>query len=139
VGIDAAHLPNYLVPRECPRVCVRENASTQQGDKNSLLNGRDHVVCVEEAWHDRIRATRLFVYEFSVSGFVCVDVNAGYFQSQSTVTPICVRRVDDIESELRARHVGLRYVKSLWPIRDVVVASTVSFSCIRMYNAASRN
>jgi hypothetical protein len=80
-AIDGAHLPNYLVPRECPRVCVREDASTQQGDKNSLLNGRDHVIYVEIGWRERICATRLFVYEFSGADFVCVDVNAGYFQS----------------------------------------------------------
>jgi hypothetical protein len=138
-AIDATHLPNYLVPRECPRVCVREDASTHQGDKNSLLNGVARAIYAEDAWRERIRATSLVVYEFAAKDFVCVDANAGYFQSRKTITPASVESIDDIESELRARGVDLRYVTSLWPIRDAVVVSTLSFSCIRMHNAAARD
>jgi len=46
--------------------------------------------------------------------------------------------VDDPIGELLARGVELRFVRSLWHLRDSVVASSLQFSLIRMRNALPR-
>jgi hypothetical protein len=134
-AIDETHLPNYLLPRECPRVCVRNSAEASPNDLSALLGESAHVIYVEAAWHERIVAARLFVYEFSTKHFVCIDTNAGYFQSEATAIPTSVFMIDAIESDLRKRGVELRYVESLWPIQDAVPDSSLEFSCIRLRNA----
>jgi len=44
----------------------------------------------------------------------------------------------DPVSELRRRGVELRVLPNLWPLRDVVIASSLQFSIIRMRNALPR-
>jgi hypothetical protein len=138
-AIDETHLPNYVLPRECPRICVRGGAGASAYDIDSLLDEHAHVIYVETAWRESILASCLFVYEFAAENFTCTDANAGYFQSLAPAVPIGMFTINAIEPELRKRGVALRYVESLWPIREAVVQTKLEFSCIRMRNAASRN
>jgi hypothetical protein len=137
-AIDEIHLPNYVLPRECPRVCVRAGAGASAHDIVSLLDGHAHVIYVETAWRERIAASSLFIYEFASESFACTDTNAGYFQSRAPAIPIGMFTINAIESDLRKRSVALRYVELLWPIHDAVVQTKLEFSCIRMHNAASK-
>ena len=142
-AIDAAHLHNYLLPRDCPRVTFyapldRAPAAT---DAEPLLAGTtaSRVIAVESAWLERIRSTPLFCYELPGDGFTCIDANAGYFVSRHSVTPAGVRRVDDPLPELARHDVELRVMPSLWKLHDAVIASpNVSYSIIRMRNARPR-
>jgi hypothetical protein len=138
-AIDEAHLSNYLLPRECPRVCVRATSSASAGETSRWLGASAHTIYVEAAWRERIAETRLFVYEFARNGFECVDANAGYFQSRLAQSPRRVAALSDLPTALRERGVALRYVESLWPLQDAVVTSGLSFSCIRMRNALPRS
>lgn len=138
-AIDAPHLPNYLLPRDCPRICVRANPGASEAQRMHWLKHTDHAIYVEFAWRDRIDAARLFIYEFTIDGFVCVDANAGYFQSRDAVAPRRVSALRDLPTALRERRIELRYVESLWPLHDVVETSGLSFSCIRMRHATPRN
>ena len=52
--------------------------------------------------------------------------------------PALVEIFDDLIAELLRRGVELRFVPSLWQLRDVVVASSLEFSLIRMRNALPR-
>jgi hypothetical protein len=135
-AIDEAHLPNYLMPRECPRVCVRRSACEDTVLIERLLGNATHAIYVEHAWRQRIAATTLFVYEFEAAPFVCVDANAGYFQSPNIVRPIAMQTLIDLENEQRLRGVALRYVDSLRPVQEVVVESALEFSCIGMRNVS---
>ncbi len=36
-AVDHAHLPNYLVPRECPRVCFRADPMTSRTHSERFL------------------------------------------------------------------------------------------------------
>jgi hypothetical protein len=75
---------------------------------------------------------------FPAATFECFDQCAGYFVSKLAVVPERVDVLDDIIPELLKRGVELRFVPSLWPLRDAVVASTLQFSLIRMRNAKPR-
>jgi hypothetical protein len=55
------------------------------------------------------------------------------------VTPIAHREVPDPLCALADRHVELRVLSSLWPLRDAVVDSSLAFSIIRMRNAQPRD
>jgi hypothetical protein len=56
----------------------------------------------------------------------------------ASVVPTKVQVIDDPIAELLRRGVDLRFVSSLWPLRDAVVASSLRFSFIRMRNAQPR-
>jgi hypothetical protein len=137
-AIDIERLPNYLLPRDCPRVCARRTRDIPASDVETLLAGKDYAIYVEERWRERISAAELFCYVFDSRGFECVDDNAGYYQSGNSVIPLGADRLTDLEKQIASHGVALCYVDSLWPIRDRVVASTLAFSCIRMHNTQPR-
>jgi hypothetical protein len=137
-AIDAARLPNYLVPRECPRVTYYAERETTAADVERFLGTSPAVVAVESSWLERLRACRLYCYHLPPETFECLDECAGYFVSQVSVIPALVEVFDDAMAELRRRGVELRFVPNLWPLRDAVVASSLQFSIIRMRNALPR-
>jgi len=138
-AVNASRLRNYLLPRDCPRVTFFPGPRTTAADRDRLLGQAEAVVAFESAWLDRVRKTQLFCYRLPEHGFACVDKCAGYFQSTSPVVPEGIDVVDDCLSALNSRGVEVRIVPTLWPLHDAVVASTVSYSIIRMRNAAPRN
>jgi hypothetical protein len=140
-AIDAEHLHNYLLPRDCPRVTfyARPDRAGAINDE-PLLAGTTalRVIVVESAWLDRIRTTPLFCYEFRSDGFARIDANAGYFVSHQPVTPTGVRRISDPLAELARHDVELRVMPSLWKLHDAVIATPhVSYSIIRMRKRAA--
>lgn len=137
-AIDADHLRNYLLPRECPRVTYFAGPQTEKTDVQQFLGSSPAVVAVENEWFERVRSCRLFCYHLRPDTFACLDECAGYFVSKVPVAPTRVEVVDDLISELLKRQVELRFVPNLWPLRDAVVASTLEFSLIRMHNAQPR-
>ena len=137
-AIDAGRLRNYLVPRECPRVTYYAGPETTSADVERFLGSSPAVVAVESGWLERLRSCRLYCYHLPEETFECVDECAGYFVSRVPVVPARVDVVDDAIAALLARGVELRFVPSLWQLRDAVVASSLQFSLIRMRNALPR-
>jgi uncharacterized protein DUF6886 len=137
-AVDADHLHNYLLPRECPRVTFYAGPQTSMVDIERFLGKSRAVVAIESGWFENVRSSRLFCYRFPAATFECFDQCAGYFVSKLAVVPERVDVLDDIIPELLKRGVELRFVPSLWPLRDAVVASTLQFSLIRMRNAKPR-
>lgn len=131
-AIDAAHLCNYLLPRDCPRVCFRGPSD------DALLDGARAVVVIEAAWEERVRTAAVAVYEIPAAGFVLTDAVAGYWQSATSVTPLGVRVATDLPAEIAAQGAQLRVLESLWDLADRVQASGLGFSLIRMRNARAR-
>jgi hypothetical protein len=134
-AIDADHLRNYLVPRECPRVTYYAGPQTASDDVEQFLGKSQAVVAIERGWFERLRSCRLYCYHLPADTFECIDECAGYFVSNLSVVPARVEVLDDVILELLKRGVELRFVSSLWPLRDAVVSSTLQFSLIRMRNA----
>jgi len=137
-SIDADHVRNYLVPRDCPRVTFYGGPQTTAADRDRFLGASHAVVAVEQSWLDRLRAARVYCYHLPPETFQCIDRCAGYFVSRLPVVPTRVDVIDDAIAELRRRNVELRIVRNLWPLRDAVAASSLMFSIIRMRNAEPR-
>ncbi|HLX67541.1 MAG TPA: hypothetical protein VKR41_11110 [Puia sp.] len=135
----AGHLlHNYLLPRDCPRVTYYANSATTLQDLDRFLSGSDatHVVAIETEWFHRVNTTVLYAYEFPAANFTLLDETAGYYISYEPVIPAGVRRIDNIFVELLSRaHLELRILPELWSLGNAVIASTLSFSLIRMRNA----
>ena len=139
-AIDDAHLHNYLLPRDCPRVTFYSRPDSHPDDVMRLMGPGTAraVVAIEHAWFHRLLAQRLYVYEFSGESFTLIDAGAGYYISRETVVPQAVTPIDDLAEALFECGVELRVLPSLWPLRDAVAASSLSFSMIRMRNAQPR-
>ncbi len=137
-AIDAEHLRNYLVPRDCPRVTYYAGPDTSRGDVDRFLGSSRAVMAIEHGWWGRLLSARLYCYRLPTATFESSDPCAGYFLSREVVVPIEVRLVDDCLGELIARGVEVRLMSNLWHLRDAVVGSTLRYSMIRMRNAAPR-
>lgn len=137
-AITRAKLRNYLFPRDCPRVTYFAGPKTTREDVERFLGPSPAVAAFEAAWLDRVRSTTLYCYHLPEATFTCVDECAGYFHSRESVTPERVEVFDNLLSKLVSEGVEVRILPTLWPLRDAVVASTLSFSIIRMRNAKPR-
>jgi hypothetical protein len=138
-AVDSDRLRNYLLPRECPRVTYYAGPQTVNADVEQFLGKSKTVVAIESGWFERVRSCRLFCYHLPRDTFECIDECAGYFVSSQPVVPTSVEVFDNLIFELLQRDVELRFVPSLWPLHDAVVASTLQFSIIRMRNAQPRS
>ena len=140
-AVDEAHLQNYLLPRDCPRVTFYALPDSTPADIERLLGQTTakYVVAIESRWLKAVASQRLYQYELSGQTFTVIDAGAGYYVSREPVTPRTVRPIDDLLEELLTRDVELRVMPSLWRLRDAVVPSTLQFSIIRMRNALPRD
>lgn len=137
-SICEAHLPNYLLPRDCPRVCFRRGPQTTEEDAERFLGGASHVVAIETAWLADVRAARLALYEMPPQTFFEADKEAGYWISRATVEPQGVTVIEDVLGALAGSGAEVRVTPDLWPLRDAVIASSLRFSIIRYRNARPR-
>jgi hypothetical protein len=137
-AIQQDRLPNYLVPRDCPRVTFYAGVETSATDAQRFLGSSKCVIALESAWYERLKSCCLYCYQMPAETFECIDVCAGYFVSKVPVTPLGVEVIDDVIMRMLGCGGELRFVSNLWPLRDAVVASTLQFSIIRMRNALAR-
>jgi hypothetical protein len=139
-AIDEQCLPNYLLPRECPRICFAAGTDTTVQDRERFFQGSAarRIIAVEADWRERIAACRLFVYEMPPATFTLHDSDAGYWLSNSSVACVGTTEVSDLLAEQRHRGVELRFLPSLWSLHDDVMASSLCFSAIRMRNTQPR-
>jgi hypothetical protein len=139
-AVDEEHLPNFIVPRDCPRVTFGIGERTTEEDRARFFahSRARRIVAVESRWASAIRACTLWLYEMPPESFAIALEEAGHYISRTTVIPIGVIEIRDLIAEMLKREVELRFVPDLWPLSDAVVASTLEFSNIRMKNAAPR-
>lgn len=133
-AVDEEHLPHYLLPRQCPRVCWRASDATGP----LLASTARRVVAVEDGWVRRLSSTTVHVHALDPATFHLLDAQAGYWVSDEPVDVLSVQRVDDCVLALAAHDVELRVVPSLWPLVDVVTEHAAEFSAIRLRNAGPR-
>lgn len=139
-AIDEERLPNFLTPRDCPRVTYHFGKNTSDCDKNKFFTSSSvkHVVVIENNWFERMKNTTLYLYEFDISEFELQDEIAGYYVSKAPQIPISKHQVSDLFSELIQRNVEIRITDNLWKIADEVKESTLNWSLCRMNNAKLR-
>ena len=134
-AVGARTLPNYLLPRECPRVTFYALPESKPEEVERLLNGSRHVVAIESGWLERVMHGRIHCYTLPADTFTVWNEGSGYYISRQPVTPLAVRTIDNMLLELANHDVEIRIVHSLWPLWDAVVDSSLQFSMIRMRNA----
>jgi hypothetical protein len=138
-AVAESHLPNYLLPRDCPRICFRAGPQTTSDDRDRFLRGAGHVVAFEAAWLERVRAARLALYAMPEATFTEALPEAGYWISRQAVAPASVTMIEDATAALVAAGAEVRVLQDFWPLRDAVVASSLQFSIIRTRNARPRS
>lgn len=133
-AIDWQRLPNFITPRNCPRVTYHAGPRTTQEDRQQFFSSPEvcHGVVIEHGWFEAMRNTILYVYEFAPEEFVLQDPAAGYYVATTTQRPIACRQVKDLLGELVSRGVELRVTASLWQLAEQVQASTLVWSLCRM-------
>jgi hypothetical protein len=137
-AIDAEHLHNYYLPRQCPRVTFYALPESKPKDVERLMCGSTatYVVAIEARWMPELLRCRLYQYAFSAETFTSIDPGAGYYLSRQAVTPLSVTPISDVLGTLLQHDVELRVMPSLWKLREAVIASSLQFSINRMGNAA---
>ncbi len=133
-AIDERRLPNFLTPRNCPRVTYYAGADTSSEDRKKYFSStaESHVIVIENKWFEAMKNTALYLYEFDPEGFELQDEIAGYYIAKTTQVPIGKNRIDDLFAELFLRGVEVRIVDNLWDIYERVRKSTLNWSMCRM-------
>ena len=136
-AISGKLLHNYLLPRDCPRVCYYASTETTENDREQFIgfSAADFIINVESGWYEKVKNTTLYCYEFPIALFTMLDECAGYYISYQAIVPSSVTPVADILAELLSRNIEIRFTPSLIQLADAVSKSTLKFSNIRMRNA----
>ncbi len=138
-AITEQGLPNFLTPRDCPRVAFHASKTTTQDDIARFFSSSSrHCVAIEYAWYAKMVKTALYLYEFDMANFYLQDQCAEYYVSEQTERPVSVTKIDDLFAELFKRNVEIRLLNTLWVLGDAVQGSTLNWSLCRMRNAAPR-
>lgn len=130
-------LHNYLLPRNCPRVTFYQSVDTTTADREKFWGNStaEFIVIVESGWYQRIKEAKIYVYEFPTEDFTLIDETAGYYVAYKAIVPISVNMEDDCIAALLEKNVELRFTPSLGRLANQVIASSLSYSLIRMRNA----
>lgn len=136
-AIDEARLPNFLTPRNCPRVTYHIGPDTTEENINTYFTtkGVKHCVIIEQQWFEIMKNTTLYLYEFDIKDFELQDNIAGYYISKVEQIPIKTYVVSDLFQALFDRNVELRIVDNLWDISDKIQKTSLNWSMCRMGNA----
>jgi Family of unknown function (DUF6886) len=137
-AIDEPHLPNYLVPRDCPRVTYVCDARTSTVDRQHFFgpSRARRIIAIEPRWLERAMTEPIFVYEMPPATFECIDAHAGHHISRHAVSPLGVRRIGNPIAEMLEHDVELRVVQDLLALHEAVAGSTLSFSSTRLRNVS---
>jgi hypothetical protein len=138
-AIDGEHAPLYWFPRDCPRVAV----FPLHVDQRSAFHERFattalRIHAIESGWLERMRAARIYRYEFDAAPFLPWTEANGQWIAETAVVPVLVTPVGDLLAAHTEAAIELRIVPSLWALHDVVLASGFDFSMVRMHNAQPR-
>jgi len=137
-AISDEMLYNYLLPRDCPRVCYFAKTDSSQEDIDEYIGNTDKkfIINVEESWLERINNTKLHLYEMPYENFELLDEGADYYVSYKTIKPCNMFTIVNLIAELEKRNAELRALPSLKPLSQEISFSSLQFSIIRMKNAA---
>jgi hypothetical protein len=137
-AIDEEHLPNYLVPRDCPRVTYVCDARTSTADRQHFVGASKakRIVTIEARWLQRAMSTPIYLYEMPADSFECIDVHAGHYISRQSLAPLAIRKIGNPLAEMLQHDVELRVVQDLLALHEAVAKSTLSFSSTRLRNAS---
>ncbi len=97
-AVDEERLPNFLTPRDCPRVTYHIGKKTNKDDEEKFFTSSTvkYAVIIESKWFNRMKDTTLYLYEFDIDNFELQDDVAGYYVSKTPQVPIAKYIVSDL-------------------------------------------
>src|SRR5690242_6257645 len=97
-AVDETHLPNFILPRDCPRVTFGVGKQTTDADRERFFahTSARRIVAVESRWAPAILACTLFVCEMTPENFHLALEEAGYYIARTTVMPAGVIEIRDL-------------------------------------------
>lgn len=130
-------LPNFLTPRDCPRVTYHVGPDTTDEDKKRFFSSTEvtHCVAIEHRWLNKLLNTELTIYEFDPKNFELQDEIAGFYISKEVEVPIEKYTVHSIKDALIERNIEFRILPELFTLRDQIIHSSFNWSMCRMKNA----
>lgn len=136
-AVDKAHVFNYFLPRACPRVTFYPLPLSDPADVERLMgwSTASHVIAIESHWLPEVARHCLYQYTFAPKPFECIDAGAGYYIARETIKPLAMMPIPNLLDVLVQHNIELRIMPSLWRLREMVIASSLQFSIIRMRNA----
>lgn len=139
-AIDDAHQFTFYCPRDCPRIVYTRTDDMSEEDEVRFFGTTkaDIVMALEIGWYERIKQTTLYRYELPIESFELFDACAGYYISRETVVPLGKEPMTNLLDHLIALNIELRFVPSLYPLYDAIVASSLLDFGIHRFANASR-
>jgi len=139
-AINEVCLPNFLTPRNCPRVTYHCNENTTENDKEMYLSSKtiSHVVAIEHKWFEMMKNTTLYLYEFETKDYYLQDRGAGYYVSEKAQVPINKIVINDLFQELINRKVEVRIIDNLWDLCEKIKNTSFDWSMCRMEFAGKK-
>lgn len=120
-AITDKKLANYMLPRDCPRICYKDEES--------------YVIAIEKGWLPTIKSTTLYLYEFDDIDFEEFDTTAGYYISRKTVKPKLVTPLEGLLEKVAEKGVNVKVLDHLHDEKKKVLENHTDFSIIRFRNA----
>lgn len=134
-AIREAKVQNYLLPRDCPRICLAapEVDVLQAYLPQNVPRPSRAVIFIADDWRKRLGDWVLYRYEFDPTNFFERQRTAGYYVSKQTEIPIGQEEIRDLEGQLI--DLGVLLLAKPFPIlqeiRDLVEQGTKEYSIIR--------
>ena len=139
-AIDDDHVAAYWFPRDVPRGSWWATDRTSDADVDRFLGGDRtlRVHAIQREWLDDVRNGRVYAYLLPPETFEPYDAVAGYWVSREPVAPLEELELTDLVKLHADDGIELRIVRDLARQWDAVIASTLSFSGIRLRNLSAR-
>jgi len=131
-AISEEKLPNFLTPRNCPRVCFHDHGGASEKDRARYLTDGKSCVAVEKRWRRQMENTTLYLYEFDPAPFTLQDECAGYYVATTPQTPIMRHVITNPLGELQKRNVQVRFEDELFTLAEAIKKTTLHWSLCRM-------
>lgn len=137
-AISEGKIHNYLLPRDCPRICITTNKLDifKEWIDTEKPKNRKAIIFVSTDWIEKIRNCTLYRCEFDNSKFTEIDKIAGYYVSSLIEVPIETTKINNCLRALEILNVELAIVdnSSLVEIKNKVVQNLIEFSVIKWSN-----
>ena len=128
-------LNNYILPRDCPRICITGNEIQRFSNwvSSKSLIDKATLIFYPDFWQKRIDNCQLYRYAFNPKNFELIDTIAGYYVSTQIEIPIEKLVIDNCLAELEKRKVKTFALsqKVLFEIKAFTIANIEQFSIIK--------
>lgn len=138
-AISETRLANYLLPRDCPRICVsREDFQIIRPwlPVDTSTDHLENLIFIPEKWKQEASKCVLYQYEFDPGNFTEIDNIAGYYVSRETEITLPPKKLVNCLDELKLQKALLVSLEDqeMLDVYQTVTTNARFFSIIRWKN-----